>query len=105
MSGAPGPPIACDLSAIPAEARPRHASLLRSLAAKTRERRELGDGFAFRFDTDSGTLTELAEWIGLERRCCPFLRFTIDVEPGGALWLRLTGDGGVKAFVGETFAG
>ena len=46
----------------------------------------------------------IAEWIGLERACCPFLRFALDVEPNiGAVWLRLTGTARVKEFIGATF--
>jgi hypothetical protein len=97
-------PIACDLGAIATQDRSRHAALLDSLRTRTRERRELSDGYAFRFDADTSTLTNLAAWVGLERLCCPFLRFTIEVEPGGSLWLRLTGSADVKTFVGETFA-
>jgi len=47
-------------------------------------------------------LTKAAEFISLERLCCPFLRFSLEVEPeGGPIWLRLTGREGVKAFIRE----
>jgi hypothetical protein len=42
------------------------------------------------------------EFISLERLCCPFLGFALEVEPeSGPVWLRLTGREGVKAFVRE----
>lgn len=97
-------PIACNLAAFTAPQRVHHAELLRRLGAKVLEMRELADGYAYRLAPEAGTFAELAEWIGLERACCPFLRFTIEVEPGGGpLWLRLTGGSGVKEFVAETF--
>jgi len=97
-------PIACDLHAFSARERERHASLLRGLSAKIQHRRELSDGFAFRFAAEGETIAELAEWIGLERICCPFLRFSVEVEANaGPVWLRLTGSAQVKAFVGSTF--
>jgi hypothetical protein len=41
----------------------------------------------------------LMRWIDLERRCCPFLRFVVEIEPDhGPTWLRLTGGPGVKDF-------
>jgi len=74
------------------------------LGGRILERRELSDGYAFRFAAEAGAIAELAEWIGLERMCCPFLRFSVEVEPnGGPVWLKLTGGAQVKAFVGSAF--
>jgi hypothetical protein len=43
---------------------------------------------------------EVAEWVDLESRCCPFLEFGIDVsEKGRVVRLRLTGGKGVKSFL------
>jgi hypothetical protein len=97
-------PIACNLHAFSARDRERHASLLQGVSARILETRELSDGFAFRFAAEGETIAELAEWIGLERICCPFLRFSIEVEANaGPVWLRLTGSAQVKAFVGSAF--
>ena len=65
-----------------------------------RERKELTDGFAFRIDLAAAPLDEVARWIDLERLCCPFLRFGLEVDSTAA-WLRLTGLAGVKAFLRE----
>ena len=47
-----------------------------------------------------GSLVRVAEFIELERRCCPFFRFELEVQDeGGAAWLRLTGRMGVKQFI------
>jgi hypothetical protein len=47
------------------------------------------------------SLAGVAEWIALERRCCPFFRFQLDVEgETGPVWLRLTG-AGVKEFLAQ----
>jgi hypothetical protein len=49
---------------------------------------------------------KLAEFISLEKLCCPFLSFVVDVErEGGPVWLRLTGREGVKAFIREEIGG
>jgi hypothetical protein len=42
----------------------------------------------------------------LEKLCCPFLNFTLEVEAeNGSVWLGLTGREGVKAFVREEISG
>ena len=68
------------------------------------EREELPDGFAYRFAPDDAILLTLAEFIARERLCCPFFRFQLDLEPGGPLWLRLTGSDGAKELI-EGFFG
>jgi hypothetical protein len=43
---------------------------------------------------------EVAEWVDLEARCCPFLDFGIDVSGRGrTVRLRLTDGKGVKSFL------
>jgi hypothetical protein len=50
--------------------------------------------------SDEETIQMTAEWITLERRCCPFIAFGIEVgHEGGPLWLSLTGREGVKPFL------
>jgi hypothetical protein len=45
-----------------------------------------------------------AEWVSLERKCCPFLAFEIEQpKDQGPVWLRITGPEGVKAFIEEEF--
>jgi hypothetical protein len=97
-------PLACDLTAIPAEERAAHELLAMQLFFDAvPERHELPDGYAFRFRADQYPL--LVEFIANERLCCPFFRFTLEVAPGqGPLWLRLTGDEGVKEFIHAEFS-
>jgi len=92
-------PLACVPDAIPAAERRAHFALLERLfTAELRERRTLDDGYAYRFDT--AAFDDLARWIVHERRCCPFLRFTLDIAPAdGPLWVSLTGPEGTHAFL------
>ena len=62
-------------------------------------RNELANGFELSFDSATLDLAVLGEWIGLERRCCPFLHFRIDIAPAGKIALALTGASGVKEFL------
>src|SRR5271170_2836758 len=90
-------PIACDLGAISASERPRYNELRRTLAAAVAGRRALPDGIAIQISTGRMALAQVAEWISFERKCCPFLDFTIEVNrEDGPVWLSLTGRAGVK---------
>jgi hypothetical protein len=92
-------PLACVPGAIPPAERQAHVALAaRLLAESVRERRALTggeDGYAYRFDADA--FDDLARWIANERRCCPFLTFTLELAPGGGpVWARLAGPAGTR---------
>jgi hypothetical protein len=89
-------PFACDLNAPTPEERDRRQTVLNAVARTIVERGELGNGFELRFDAARLDLGALGEWIALERRCCPFLHFRLDIEPPGKTVLALTGGPGVK---------
>jgi hypothetical protein len=96
--------IACDLSAIPAAERDVHLARATKLVLEAyEERQELPDGFAWRFAADQ--YDELVAYIAHERRCCSFFTFTLEVAPAqGPIWLRLTGDARMKAYVQSELA-
>ncbi len=97
-------PLACDLDAISASERPRYNELRKMLAASALDKRELPDGIAIKISTERMALAQLAEWIALERKCCPFFEFKIEVAPeSGPVWLSLTGRPGVKEFLSQAF--
>ncbi|HEY6402659.1 MAG TPA: hypothetical protein VI479_14680 [Blastocatellia bacterium] len=97
-------PIACNMSALDREQRRRHQSLTKQLRAATQETRERPEGYSFRLPSDETTIQRAVEWITLERRCCPFIAFGIEVgREGGPLWLSLTGREGVKPFLKMEF--
>lgn len=93
-------PFACDMTAIEPGQRGRHIATIDLLFRAAEGIRELPDGYAFRLPNESDVLLKAAEFISLERLCCPFFGFALEVEPeGGALWLSLTGRDGVKPFI------
>jgi hypothetical protein len=97
-------PLACDLSAIDAAERERHVLTAKELFGAVLEVHELPDGYAFRLPLDNVLLQSAAEWIANERLCCPFFSFSLKVEPQStALWVALTGDEDVKAFIRAEF--
>jgi hypothetical protein len=92
------PGFACDMRALTTAQRAEHAQLARDLVAAVKARRELPNGYAFRFAADRWLPT--ARWAELERRCCPFFAFELaSAADGGAVWLRITGRPGVKGFL------
>ena len=94
------------MTAIRADLRPVHLATAKDLFSRIAEFRELENGYAFRFTDGLNLLLKLAEFIALEKLCCPFLSFTVEVEEeGGPVWLRLTGREGVKAFIREEING
>ena len=94
-------PIACDMSVLSPAQREIHISTSRDLFASLKQIRELSDGYEFRLD-GSNVIVKAAEFILLEKLCCPFLNFGLEVEAeNGPVWVRLTAREGVKAFVRE----
>jgi hypothetical protein len=96
--------IACDLMAIAAEERDAHIARAARLVFRAyQERQELPDGYAWRFAADQ--YDEVVAYVGNERRCCPFFTFAVEVTPaGGPIWLRVTGDDAVKAYLRSELA-
>jgi hypothetical protein len=97
------PPLACNLNAIPPEDQHRYKDLVSRLRAGIRDRTELPFGYAYRLDLTSISLPELGDWITLERLCCAFLSFRIEVDADGSARLTVLGPKGVKAVLQEEF--
>jgi hypothetical protein len=88
--------FACNVNGLTA----RYQELSRALFSAIQDKSELRDGYAFRLP--SASLMTVAEWVSLERKCCPFFAFGIEQpKDQGPVWLRITGPEGVKAFIEE----
>jgi hypothetical protein len=96
-------PLACDMTAIPAERRASHLATSRESFARIEEVRELPDGYEFEFPFNSPTYTALSEITPLEHACCPFFNIAIRREENSLLW-QLTGSEGAKQFIRMEFA-
>jgi hypothetical protein len=103
FSATDSPSLACNLKAISASERPRYNGLIKQLRNALQDRSELSDGYSYKLDPKKITLPELAEWITMERLCCPFLAFQIDVKGNGDSHLTLRGPAGAKAILSEEF--
>ncbi len=101
------PALACRLAddVFDAATARRYAALRAALAASVTAVSELPDGYRLHFAGERESLALLAEFIALERQCCPFLRFTLVLEPDeGPIHLALTGGAGVRAFLAAELA-
>ena len=100
------PSLACDVTAIPQDHRQLHIDTSKQLFSRIQEFRELENGYEFRLPGAADVILKLAQFISLEKLCCPFLNFVVEVEQDdGPVWLRLTGRDGVKAFIREEISG
>src|SRR6266481_4532398 len=95
-------PLACNLKAISTSERPRYNDLVKRLRVSVQDRNELTDGYAYKLDTKKISLSEVAEWITMERLCCPFLAFQLDVVNETSR-LTMRGPDGAKAILREEF--
>ena len=97
--------IACDMMALNADQRKRYSELYRLLRRIVRSVDELADGYALSFARADLICMDIAEFVTLEQRCCPFLRFSLELAPdGGPIHLRMTGPDGAKELLREEFS-
>ena len=96
------PPVACSLT--DPEMRERLDLLPSGLFAQTRSLREDAAGFTFTFDNTDSNTEALLNVVLLERQCCPFLHFNINMGPRpGELAIHIGGTDEVRTFVEHTF--
>ncbi len=82
------------------ELRQRKETVIASLKKQVIEKKELKNGFAYKFPGTDAVLDELTEFIKTERHCCDFFTFAISVSGDKSeAWLKLTGADGVKDFI------
>ena len=96
--------VRCNLAALSKAERARDAQLVLLLGDALYERNELPDGYAYRFAP--AVLKDLGEWLQIVAKCCQPLTYSVALapQPGGALWVRITGKEGAKEFIDLEFA-
>ena len=93
-------PFACVMTAIDVDKRQRHLDTAHRIFGEVEQIRELENGYAFRLRQQRWLIEKLGQFITLERLCCPFFGFTLEVQPEGVeIWLHLTGREGIKPFI------
>jgi hypothetical protein len=99
------PPIACRANALDKTQRKRQEELLRLVRRSAQATQELPDGFAFRLASDPALFQQAAEWVSLERRCCPFVHFMLEWRGDDTIWIAFKGGPGVKDFLAAEIVG
>lgn len=90
--------LSCALSA--PELRQRKEIVIHSLVGKIVERKELINGYSYKFDGGDPIIDELAEFVKTERACCSFFSFNLSFRGNQqAAWLKITGPQGAKEFI------
>jgi hypothetical protein len=97
--------LACDLGALDSAQRARYNALRADLAARRLDAREVADGYVFLYPGEPDVITHLAEFVTLERRCCPFFDFALEVSAGASqVRLKIGGSPEVKEFLRSQLA-
>ena len=82
------------------ELQDRKETILKSLKTKIVQKKELENGYAFKFSGTDEILDELTEFIKTERACCDFFVFGLSISGDKSeAWLELTGPEGAKDFI------
>ena len=96
----------CNMAALGPAQRQAHIANTAQLLAAAQSVTEQPNGYTLEFALDNmGNLNEdswqqAARFIALERLCCPFFGFTLELAPGATSFrLGLTGPAGVKPFI------
>jgi hypothetical protein len=78
----------------------RKATVLAALRIQVLEKKELSNGYAFRFAGSDASMDQINAFLQSERRCCDFFTFGVKIDGDQRnLWLELTGGDGVKDFI------
>lgn len=95
-------PYTCNIAVLTEEELTQYQELATTLRSSVQETKELKNGFAFRLPPDA--IVSTTQWIAYERKCCPFFEFELEIaKDSGPVWLRITGDRGIKEFIRTEF--
>lgn len=90
--------ISCKLTT--PEFQKRKETVIASLKSKIIERKELPNGYSYKFAGTDTIVDELAEFVKSERACCSFFTFSLSFSGDGTeAWLNLTGSEGAKEMI------
>lgn len=95
--------VACKISVFDSEER-KHYDALRKELTETMSVEEGPTGYTFIFPNHQTLLLKIAEWISMENKCCPFIKFPLSVSGvSESIRVELTGNEDVKNLLKEEF--
>lgn len=78
----------------------RKATVIASLKKQVIEKKELTNGYSYKFKGMDSVVDELADFVKTERLCCDFFDFELKVAgDSSSAWLTITGAKGAKDFI------
>jgi hypothetical protein len=90
--------ISCKLTS--PELQQRKQTVIARLKQQIIEKKELENGYAFKFSGTDAVVDELTSFIKTERACCDFFTFNLSISGDKTeAWLELTGEKGAKEFI------
>ena len=99
-------PLVCDMGVFTSTQREAHIQNTHQLIQSVRSIGELENGYEFIFPGESRIISMVSEFILNERLCCPFLKFTMNVDSNDEpITLSLTGPIGTQEFLRAEFEG
>ena len=90
----------CNIGAMTPAQKVRYRELIGALKESMLRVEDLPNGY--RFSLPDNLWMQAAEFVSLERLCCPFLTFTLGLHEN-SVHLELTGEEGVRAFLQHEF--
>jgi hypothetical protein len=97
--------FACDRTALTPQQRAEHTVALRSLFGSVQRIEELSSGYAFTFPATAHLIADAAKFLSLERLCCPFFSFAVEIPAGvPSIRLSITGPTGIKPVIQGEFS-
>lgn len=90
--------LTCKLTS--SELQKRKITVLEKLRKQVIDKKDVQNGYAFKFPGNDDILDHLTEFIKTERACCNFFIFTLSISGDKSeIWLELTGPKGAKDFI------
>jgi hypothetical protein len=84
------------------EFRRRKETVIKSLRSQILQKKNLANGYSYKFVGTDKMVDELAEFIKTERACCDFFVFNLSISGDKTeAWLEITGPEGAKDFIAK----
>lgn len=91
--------IACARLSFTQEEKKQYETLREKVFKNLFKTEEITEGYTFVLNQESNLLHDLAEWLPLEHKCCPFLQFTLVLYQDIFIRLNVSGPEEIKGFL------
>jgi hypothetical protein len=89
--------LSCKLTS--AELEERKTDVLSVIKRKILDKKELSNGYSFKFKNTDEMIDMLTDFVKSERQCCDFFNFSLHINNDGSLWFDLTGPKEAKEMI------